>query len=70
MTTRKSAPRVTPVLSAPARTWPPTCTAPTPDGGVCGWEGEPSEVASPYIACVLGGVHDRGRHRRAKVGAR
>lgn len=58
MTTRKSAPRVQPTVSAPARSWPATCPA-------CGWTGEPTDEQTPYVVC--GGK--QARHQRAKVGA-
>ena len=44
--------------------WPPTCTrCANEDEGYPGWQGEPNDTQSPYLACW----GDPARHQRTPV---
>jgi hypothetical protein len=55
--TRRAPITTKPSLRPFSLAWPPTC-------GQCGWDGEPNDRQSPYIAC--GG--DPTKHIRAVIG--
>ena len=47
--------------------WPPTCTwCANEDEGYLGWQGEPNDQQSPYLACW----GDPTRHQRPPLGVR